>query len=513
MTRARALDHFEQIKALISWPPLAAGDQAGTAAVISGSDDTTVKFWELSDHALRLRGSFTPASGLSEDDLPDDPAATTDLDWVVFTPDGHYDASARGRERIRFRHGDNARSPEQFDDTKLYHFDLGQRLLSGQPFENVAQLDEPPPIAIEPPSRIDPAKPDAQLTVVLGSRDQHDVRLYQNNVPIVTGLETEERPGPAGPPRITIPVSLVKGVNRFYAMATAAGREGSYDSRSPEVEVPYGGPTEPGQLHVVALGVGDYKFRRLKYPDRDAEQLSEVLHERGFQGTGKTDGLRIVRTNASVTTDGVNKAFREVAERVKGRPQDTVVVFLAGHTGVFGDNQFGLLLPSYQFAADEPKLAQARDAVVVRSSAGGPFDSKHVLPYALIEANLMRLNALNRLVIVDACQAEAIFDDAQVKEIRKWMEIRLRRARTSYLMAARCGEPALEIEGLRHGLFTYTLLRGMGTGALDRSHEPGEITRLNLPEDADFNHDGIITTGELDEYARRSSPQSPSFSP
>ena len=128
-----------------------------------------------------------------------------------------------------------------------------------------------------------------------------------------------------------------------------------------------------------------------------------------------------------------------------------------------------------------------------------------VLPYYVIAANLMRLKALNRLVIVDACQAEAILEDPQVAEIQKWMEIGSRRARTSYLMAARRGEPALEVDPLRHGLFTYTLLRGMG--AIDPAKDPEEVSKLKLPPDADFNGDGILSTSELDSYVKQNLPE------
>src|SRR4029077_6615521 len=76
-----------------------------------------------------------------------------------------------------------------------------------------------------------------------------------------------------------------------------------------------------------------------------------------------------------------------------------------------------------------------------------------------------------------------------------------------YLMAARRGEPALEVEGLRHGLFTYTLLRGMGAGDSDRTQEPPEVSALHPPDNADFDHDGIITTGELEQFARSTLPQ------
>ena len=116
----------------------------------------------------------------------------------------------------------------------------------------------------------------------------------------------------------------------------------------------------------------------------------------------------------------------------------------------------------------------------------------------------MRLDALNRLVIIDACQAKAIFADPQVEAIRKWMEIGSRKARSSYLMAARQGEPALEVEPLGHGLFTYTLLRGMRDVRLEE--EPRSITKLKLRPDADYNGDGLITTAELDAYVKETLP-------
>jgi uncharacterized caspase-like protein len=294
-------------------------------------------------------------------------------------------------------------------------------------------------------------------------------------------------------------VHLIKGPNRFYAMAS---REGAIDSRSDDVEITYDGPMEPGRLHVVALGVGDYRARRLGYAVRDAEQLSEVLHNRGLDGAGQ-EGIRRVLPDSEVSEERVGQAFEDVARQVEDRPQDTVVVFLAGHTGVFDDRQFCLLLPSFPFAAGQPEQALARDALPTQV-AGQPIRQDQVLPYSVIAANLMRLHAVNRLVIVDACQAEAILEDPRVTDIQKWMEIGSRRARTSYLMAARRGEPALEVDPLRHGLFTYTLLCGMG--AIDFEREPEEVATLNLPRNADFNGDGVLSTDDLELYAEQTLP-------
>src|SRR5262249_4778005 len=152
---------------------------------------------------------------------------------------------------------------------------------------------EPPPLAIDPPLRPDPDQPETELTVLLGSKDLKDVRLYHNGIPVSSRREGE----PGGlPERLPVRVRLLKGTNQFYAMAS---REGAYDSRSPEpdVQIPYVGPMEPGLVHVVCLGVGKYDRQRLNFPVRDAEQLGEVLHQRGIDPKGKV-GLRRVLTDA-----------------------------------------------------------------------------------------------------------------------------------------------------------------------------------------------------------------------
>ena len=133
------------------------------------------------------------------------------------------------------------------------------------------------------------------------------------------------------------------------------------------------------------------------------------------------------------------KAFTEPRASVKGHPQDTVVLFLAGHTGVF--DQRALLPAAAQIPVPQGSPADGRRPQ--RQSPDRPGGQGHSRTTcsrtATLAVNLMRLDALNRLVIVDACQAEAILADPQVDAIRKWMEIGSRRARTSYLMAARSG--------------------------------------------------------------------------
>jgi WD40 repeat protein len=476
--------HSEQINTLLAWP--------GQSMLISGSDDTTVKFWDIKGR--KLWGTFSAACTPADPDQPADTALLNELDWVLYTPEGMFDGTPEGTKLVRFRKHEQANHLAQYEATH-FAFRLGELLLSGKPAPLVRKAETAPSVTITAPVRSDTSVPETELLVSLGGADLKDVRLYHNDRPIPTGLDARK----PCPPQFPVRVRLLDGTNHFYAMAS---RDGFVDSRSDEVEILYDGPMESGRLHVVALGVADYKARRLAYPVRDADQLSKVLHKRGLGALGE-EGFSTVLPDSQVNHENVEKAFDEIARRVEDRPQDTVVVFVAGHTGVFNDQQFCLLLPSFEFAPGQPALARARD-VVPNQTANQPVNPDDVLPYSVIAANMMRLKALNRLVIVDACQAEAILEDPQVGEIQKWMEIGSRRARTSYLMAARRGEPALEVDPLRHGLFTYTLLRGMG--AIDPANEPEEVSRLNLRENADFNGDGLLSTGELDSYVTQNLP-------
>ncbi len=294
-------------------------------------------------------------------------------------------------------------------------------------------------------------------------------------------------------------VRLLPGTNRFYAMAS---RDGAFDSRSADVEIPYEGTLEPGRLHIIALGVGNYEKEKLLFATRDAERISDALHARRLT-PGQERGESILLRDNQVNARNIAKAFTNIGKEVRGRPQDTVVLFLAGHTGVFDNERFCLLLPKYPFPESAPLVVAAR-GTNPPIAPGAKVTADDFLPYSTLAGNLMRLDALNRLVIVDACQAESILVDPQVRAIQKWMEIGSRKARTSYLMAARRGEPALEIEPLGHGLFTYTLLRGMREVVL--RDEPKLVADLKLRRDADYNGDGIITTSELDAYVKEALP-------
>ena len=471
--------HFEQINTLAAWKDL--------PVVISGGDDTSVRFWDLKTGSLW--GTFAAAAA----PIVADSAAVREVEWVFYTPEGLYDAPPTATRLVQYRRQDRPHSLDQFERTNN-EYGLSERLLGGEKPRALPKAEEPPPISVSVPPRSDPGLPLAMLTVTLGATDLKDVRLYHNDV-----LIPYTAVGPLEDMKFDVEAPLVPDRNRFYVMAS---REGAYDACSKIVEVDYAAPRERGQVHVIAIGVGSYQLRKLEFAIRDAQQLSEVLYDRGADAKGQR-GTSIVLADNRVTEESIEKSFDEIARRVEDRPQDTVVVFLAGHTGVFASPEgFSLLLPTFPFPETDPLRVATRG---VDDAIGSKVDPRFVLAYSSIASKLARLRALQRLVIVDACQAEAILEDKRVRAIQKWIEVSSRRVRTSYLMAARRGEAALEAGPLRHGLLTYALLRAMGAVALDG--EPKEVATLGLRGNADFNNDGFLATSELDAYIKEVLPR------
>ena len=173
---------------------------------------------------------------------------------------------------------------------------------------------------------------------------------------------------------------------------------------------------------------------------------------------------------------------------------------LPGHEG-----RFALLLPKFPFPADAPARAELRGAGVAEGAKRPPAGT--FLPYATIYHNLLSLDALQRVVIIDSCQAEAAVDDPGVRALDQLraLERESRQTRTAFLLASRRGESAGEAGELKHGLLTYALLRGAGAQGL--APIPPGLTAFRDNPNADYDGDGTVTTGELRRYVDRVLPE------
>jgi hypothetical protein len=286
-----------------------------------------------------------------------------------------------------------------------------------------------------------------------------------------------------------------------------AGRPNDVDARSKDLTLFHSGPDNPGRIHVVSLGIGRYLRKALSFPVDDAKEIAEFIQGHGI-GSGKGLGERVVLVDEEVNSATVQRAFDRIRDKVQGHPEDTVVVFVAGHTDILdgpeGQPRYSLLLSKFPFPDGDPVQVAFRGPGVASTILKAPAGS--YLPYTTIYRNLATLDALQRLVIVDACQAEAVLDDPGVRMINqiKALDRENRQFRTNYFLASRRGEAAGEAKILNHGLLTYVMLRGMGAPNL--AAPPEEVDEFRRYPSADADGDGTVTTGELHLYVDRTLP-------
>ncbi len=477
-------NHYETTNSLAFWP--------NSKLLASASDDTTVRIWRLGDGSLI--GTFAGSNDGS--------------DWVFFTPDGSFDASPEGERRVTWRLDSERGADAQIVRLEQLHqqrhvFDLANNLLVKPPNNEALQAANPLPPAAPPQLTIETAmaykanERKIDLKIRIGTPDYTDLRLYHNGVAVPGDLKSSGTDAKAS-------LTLVSGLNRIYALA---GRDGSIEGRSNELTLVHEGPTR-GRTHVLALGVSKYKTQALRFADKDAEAIAALLGRNGADAKA-ADFKPIVLLNDDLKIESFEHAFEELLRRVRGHPEDTIVVFLAGHTEVRRE-MFCLLLPTATLPAG-PDLVALRGPVgdePRKNRATLPTNDPSVLPYARIHRSLSALEALQRLVIIDACQAEAIFDDPEVRArnrlaMRRQAEKDAYRARTSYILATRRGERSTEPPALEHGLLTYVLLHAMGAPDLATSRE---LAIFQKHPTADFDGDGWIDTAELQQYARLTIP-------
>jgi WD40 repeat protein/uncharacterized caspase-like protein len=484
--------HSEQVGALAAWP--------GGSMMVSGGDDAAVRFWDLKDHALIGTLVAQARSGKA-------------VEWLAFTPEGLFDGSLPGESMVKWRVGEKVVTLQQSQD--IHHvFQLAGAFPIGEKIKAPELKDGSPQLKIDAPG-IDRVvdRREVEITLWTGDADPKALRLYQNGVPVKGSDDFE--PGESSN-FLKTKVTLRKGDNTFYAMASKPGElDGQTDTRT----LRYEGVDPPSRVHTIAIGVSAYERRPLQYAHSDAEKIAQFLESQQLKGLEKP-GERVVLIDKNVTLSNIENAFRRIRDAVKGRPQDTVVLFLAGHTDTDTKNeQFCLLLPDFPFQGAPPvEPLQGDDPlqVATRGNIGsGMFSTKigekGVLPYVVLYNRLARLDALQRLIIIDACQAEAILEDPAVRNIQRLVEKGSRSARNSYLLAARRGEPANEADALKHGLLTYTLLHGLKAPGLEII--PAALGGFPGKPTADLNLDGIVTSDELAIYAEDALPKLASLFP
>lgn len=245
-------------------------------------------------------------------------------------------------------------------------------------------------------------------------------------------------------------------------------------------------PTEPtavvGAKWAVILGISDYQDNRLdlQYADRDAEAMRKILVEQqGF----RADHVQLL-TNSQATLGQVRTALFNFLAATK--PEDLALIFLAGHGVQDSKNP-----DNYFFLVHDSKLDNLGGTAIPMWDLGSLMD--------------FTIRAQRILVFADTCHSGAVLEKgnaapgATLNFFNKYLEVLARRKGRLVVTASQSHESSLEKPELQHGVFTQSLLLGLGGSADDNPA------------------DGVVTAGELIDFVRANVPtethgdQHPSF--
>jgi uncharacterized caspase-like protein len=231
-----------------------------------------------------------------------------------------------------------------------------------------------------------------------------------------------------------------------------------------------------GRLFAVVIGISHYaksngQINDLRYADRDAQSMLDFLKSPAGGGLAEEDTL--VLLNDAATTESIRHALFSFL--TKPQEQDTVVIYIAGHgapdpldprnlylitADTKPDDMGGTAFPMWQIQDVFDRILKAKRVLTFADTChsygfsglrAGP-GQKHA--NNLVNQYLQRYASKGQRAVITASDiSESSFEDA------KW--------------------------GDGHGVFTYFLLRG-------------------LQGEADRNHDGAVTAGELFAYLQQS---------
>lgn len=401
-------------------------------------------------------------------------------DWLVMTPEGLFDGSDGGMNKVMFRIGRSLNTvPVSRFFQDFYYPGLLAAIWRGERPMPVVRIGHqlPPSVVItKPGSTAVTSARSAQISVRITNQGggMAPVVLRQNGARVAEAF-------PAAGARVfehTFDVQLVEGVNRLRVESASA--DGSFESEPAEIILHCDRSQPKADLYVVAVGVNNYAEDSLKltFAARDAAAMADLFRRRG---RALYDQIHVTELlDAASTKRGIRDALRKVSEQA--REQDTLIVFLSGHGVAIGQR--------FYFVPQDLKLTSNRfEDDVEDSGYAGDQLGRH----------MGEVKALKQILILDTCNSGAAIGKSRLKRRNPFAFARAIRtlSRTQgihTIAAAAASEDTIEINELKHGVLTYSLLSGLQ--ALDSSDSS-----------ADGNKDGIVTVLEWFSHAAEEVPK------
>lgn len=415
----------------------------------SGSHDQTVRLWSVAtrENLLTLFRSH-------------------DGEWVAWTPSGYYTASAQGDNMVgwQINHGaDKAADyvtaaqlrqhfyrPDIVTNTvRLRNEQLALNQAQLQPFQ-LSQLNQalPPKFQIITPENEKHTKISQlpmKLSFAANAEPIQAVEIYSNDRLVLTRKIALPELRNSVPQEYTVPLYQT-GWNQLRVVAK--NRIGETVEQIKVYLDEYNAVANIGNLHLVAIGVSQYREQKysLKYAAADAQALVEQLQQQ--QGKlYKAVHTTLLADGATLpTAANIRTALKNLTQ---AQPNDTVILFLAGH----GINDNG----NYFFLPHDVETRRLQNTAI---------------PWLELQEALQSTQG-KRILLVDTCHSGNAFNPRLVKDTAD--------SRITLISATDENSVASESAGLNHGVFTHTLLQG-------------------LKGQADANHDKLVKMLELNSY-------------
>ncbi len=419
--------------------------------LVSGSYDGSVKIWEVSSRQ-ELVGLI----------------ALDERDFIVVTPDGLFDGSPAGWNRILWRFNNNSftYAPIESFFSDFYYPGLLPDIFAGKRLTAPSDISgkdrrQPQLILSQAQNKKSSAGASARslpirIAVSEAPAGAQDVRLFRNGSLVRVWRGDVLKGQSAVTLEATIPI--VAGENRLTAYAF-----NSDNVKSSDATLIINGPDSlerKGVAYVLAVGVNQYANERynLKYAVADAQSFADEL-KRQQTKLGNYERVEVMSlTDKDATKAGILKLLTDLPTRTQ--PEDAVVIYFAGH-GTAQGNRFYLVPHDLGYIGSRKNLS--------------PPGLQRILAHSISDEELERaiegIDAGQLLLVIDACNSGQALE---AEEKRRGPMNSKGLAQLAYekgmyiLTAAQSYQAALEASRLGHGYLTYALVEeGLKTAAAD----------------------------------------------
>jgi WD40 repeat protein len=428
--------------------------------------------------------------------------------WILWTPEGYFDASPDGAELIGYHLNQGMNKEAKFIPMSqlydvFYRPDIIQAKLKGEDISSLVILTAEEALKTPPPEvkfTLFPNKPaDKSVKVCYQIKSTGggigEVRLFQNGKLIKSDGFYREVAKKEASDKIEIAslnsqaiyqnlrglvvrekklantaISKPKGdlVDECVEIETIAGENeislaafnapNTVQSFMETATFVANRKVEAPHLYILSVGIDTYSDSsiNLKYAAKDARDFIAKLPQKA-RSIYKPQNIHIVNlTNQPATKQNILKAIDELAAKV--RNGDGFIFFNASH-GVLLQNQYYIVTTGFDGSLDDTSNLIGSNEIVEMSK---------------------RIKSLSQLFIFDTCHAGGV--DNIISGLYDARMVNLARKMGLHIYAS-AGSVQTAMDGYKgNGLYTYTLLEGLAHGTVVDKNKSGVVTIKSLGE-------------------------------